>query len=143
MRFALLNPNWSFEGSIYFGCREPHLPLEFGYSKALLERAGHEVMLLDAQMGDLLDKNICDILRGFRPDLTVVATAPSYLFWRCPPPELTIPRRLVRAIRPFVDAAKSGLSAMSRDLLELLAVPWCRARGPGRRLIHGRACPAR
>jgi B12-binding domain/radical SAM domain protein of rhizo-twelve system len=103
MRFALLNPNWSFEGSIYFGCREPHLPLEFGYSKALLERAGHEVMLLDAQMGDLLDKNICDILRGFRPDLTVVATAPSYLFWRCPPPELTIPRRLVRAIRPFVE----------------------------------------
>ena len=33
MRFALINPAWNFEGSIYFGCREPHLPLEFGYSK--------------------------------------------------------------------------------------------------------------
>ncbi len=46
MRYLLLNPNWSFEGSIYFGCREPHLPLEYGYSKALLERAGHEVLFV-------------------------------------------------------------------------------------------------
>ncbi len=42
MRFALVNPAWSFDGSIYFGCREPHLPLELNYSKALLEEAGHE-----------------------------------------------------------------------------------------------------
>ena len=39
--------------SIYFGCREPHLPLEYGYSKALLERAGHEVEIVDAQMDGL------------------------------------------------------------------------------------------
>ena len=38
MRVALVNPPWTFEGSIYFGCREPHLPLELGYAKALLER---------------------------------------------------------------------------------------------------------
>ena len=31
---------WTFDGSIYFGCREPHLPLEYGYAQALLERAG-------------------------------------------------------------------------------------------------------
>ena len=45
MRFALINPAWGFDGSIYFGCREPHLPLELGYSKALLERAGHTVTI--------------------------------------------------------------------------------------------------
>ena len=39
MKVALVNPNWTFDGSIYFGCREPHLPLEFGYARALLERA--------------------------------------------------------------------------------------------------------
>jgi hypothetical protein len=39
---ALVNPRWTFSGGIYFGCREPHLPLEFGYASALLERAGHE-----------------------------------------------------------------------------------------------------
>ena len=31
MRVALINPNWNFDGSIYFGCRAPHLPLEFGH----------------------------------------------------------------------------------------------------------------
>ena len=45
MRVALVNPPWSFDDSIYFGCREPHLPLELGYCRALLEAAGHEVLL--------------------------------------------------------------------------------------------------
>src|SRR3954451_2096687 len=103
MRYALVNPNWSFEGSIYFGCRDPHLPLEFGYSKALLERDGHSVVLLDAQMSDLSDQEIRESLERFRPDITVVTTAPSYLFWRCPPPEITIPKRLINAVRPYVD----------------------------------------
>ncbi|MBV8089569.1 MAG: B12-binding domain-containing radical SAM protein, partial [Alphaproteobacteria bacterium] len=49
MRVALVNPAWSFEGSIYFGCREPHLPLEYGYAAALLRQAGHTVDLFDAQ----------------------------------------------------------------------------------------------
>ena len=40
MRVALVNPPWRFDHSIYFGCREPHLPLELGYAQALLERAG-------------------------------------------------------------------------------------------------------
>ena len=50
MRFALLNPNWTFEGSIYFGCREPHLPLELGYARTMLEQAGHQALLVDAQL---------------------------------------------------------------------------------------------
>ena len=33
MKVALVNPPWSFENSIYFGCREPHLPLELGYCR--------------------------------------------------------------------------------------------------------------
>src|SRR3546814_5845374 len=50
MRVALVNPHWSFEGSIYFGCREPHLPLELGCAAALLEAAGHESLLLDGAL---------------------------------------------------------------------------------------------
>src|SRR5687767_6613943 len=53
LKYALINPNWSFEGSIYFGCREPHLPLEFGYSKALLEAAGHDAVIIDGQLENL------------------------------------------------------------------------------------------
>ena len=97
MRYSLINPPWSFEGSIYFGCREPHLPLEYGYSKALLERAGHEVQIVDAQLdGSDAATRCASAWRAFRPDFTVVTTAPSYLFWRCAPPELRVPQETVR-----------------------------------------------
>jgi anaerobic magnesium-protoporphyrin IX monomethyl ester cyclase len=99
MRFLLINPPWSFEGSIYFGCREPHLPLEYGYSKALLERAGHRAEILDAQLEGLMLDEMVERARTFRPDFTVITTAPSYLFWRCAPPELRVPQETARAIR--------------------------------------------
>ncbi len=98
MRFALVNPAWDFEGSIYFGCREPHLPLEFGYAKALLESEGHEVALIDGQLDSLTQAEVVDRVRLFQPDFTVVTTAPSYLFWRCAPPELRVPQSLVQSI---------------------------------------------
>jgi B12-binding domain/radical SAM domain protein of rhizo-twelve system len=99
VRVALVNPPWSFEGSIYFGCRDPHLPLEFGYSKALLEAAGHIVILVDAQLSGLDERGIRSELEDFRPELTVLTTAPSYLFWRCAPPELRVPIATANAIR--------------------------------------------
>ena len=30
----------------------------------------------------------------------MIATAPSYLFWRCPPPELRVPQEVAQALRP-------------------------------------------
>jgi anaerobic magnesium-protoporphyrin IX monomethyl ester cyclase len=99
MRFSLINPPWNFDRSIYFGCRQPHLPLEFGYSKALLEKAGHEVQIVDGQLEQLTGPQICRQVEAFRPDFSVVTTAPSYLFWRCAPPELRIPRQIVEKIR--------------------------------------------
>lgn len=53
MKIALVNPHWTYEHSIYFGCRQPHLPLELGYAKALLEADGHAVLMLDGQLQDL------------------------------------------------------------------------------------------
>jgi anaerobic magnesium-protoporphyrin IX monomethyl ester cyclase len=97
MKFALVNPRWTFDGSIYFGCREPHLPLEFGYARALLERDRHEVLLLDAQLHDLPLGDVVARLEAFAPDRLVVTTAPSYLFWRCAPPELRVPQQLLAA----------------------------------------------
>lgn len=99
MRVALINPPWSFDGSIYFGCREPHLPLEFGYARALLEADGHDVELLDGQLDGLTLDEIRAKHEAFAPDLTVVTTAPSYLFWRCAPPELRVPRQTLDALR--------------------------------------------
>jgi anaerobic magnesium-protoporphyrin IX monomethyl ester cyclase len=97
VKFALVNPRWTFDGSIYFGCREPHLPLEYGYARALLERDGHEVLLLDAHLHDMPLSEITLRLAAFAPDRLVVTTAPSYLFWRCPPPELRVCQELLAA----------------------------------------------
>jgi len=99
MKYALVNPNWTFDGSIYFGCREPHLPLEYGYAKALLERAGHEAIIVDGQLEGLSGEEIRARVARFRPDFTVITTAPSYLFWRCAPPELRVPRETADLVR--------------------------------------------
>jgi anaerobic magnesium-protoporphyrin IX monomethyl ester cyclase len=98
MNYALINPNWNFDGSIYFGCREPHLPLEYGYAKALLERAGHDVLIVDGQLDALTREDVRRQVEAFRPDRSVVTTAPSYLFWRCAPPELRVPQETLADI---------------------------------------------
>jgi B12-binding domain/radical SAM domain protein of rhizo-twelve system len=97
VKFALVNPRWTFEGSIYFGCRAPHLPLEYGYARALLERDGHEVLLLDAQLHDIAPVDMAARLEAFAPDYLVVTSAPSYLFWRCAPPELRVSQEVLAA----------------------------------------------
>ncbi len=98
MRVALVNPPWRFESSIYFGCRAPHLPLELGYAQALLEAAGHRVLLLDGHLCCRGAGELADEVADFRPDITVVTTAPSYLFWRCAPPELRVPMEVLLAL---------------------------------------------
>ncbi|MEW6613658.1 MAG: TIGR04295 family B12-binding domain-containing radical SAM protein [Pseudomonadota bacterium] len=99
MKYALVNPHWRFDGSIYFGCPEPHLPLEYGYARQLLEVEGHEVLLVDGHLEQLSREAIRDRVADFAPDFTVVTTAPSYLFWRCAQPELRVPQETVRDLR--------------------------------------------
>src|SRR4051812_49327701 len=124
-RVALINPNWNFDGSIYFGCRSPHLPLELGISQHYLEEAGHACLLLDAHMFDLSLRNIETELIAFRPDIVVVTTAPTYLFWRCAPPELRVPQQLTLALRdlaPLLVAVGPHGSTTPRPALKKLAV---------------------
>lgn len=91
MRIALVNPAWDYTNSIYFGCREAHLPLELGYARAFLIAAGHEAVIFDGQLEERDNQALGDAVAAFAPDLNVVATAPTYLFWRCAPPELRVP----------------------------------------------------
>lgn len=86
MKVALVNPCWTYEHSIYFGCRQPHLPLELGYSKAMLDADGHDVLMLDGLLQGLDNAALAERVASFAPDMTVVTTAPTYLFWRCAPP---------------------------------------------------------
>ncbi len=105
MRVALVNPAWTFENSIYFGCRHEHLPLELGCCHALLRSAGHESLMLDAALMGLDNLALADRVAAFAPDMTVITTAPTYLFWRCAPPELRTPRALLNAL-----AGRGGLT---------------------------------
>jgi len=99
MKFALINPNWKFPNSIYFGCSHYHLPLEYGYAANILKSQEHEAVILDAHLTGISDEQIRTELVQIEPDITVITTAPTYLFWRCPPPELSVPMALAEVIR--------------------------------------------
>jgi B12-binding domain/radical SAM domain protein of rhizo-twelve system len=93
VKFALVNPAWSYQGSTYFGCQDPHYPLELLFAFDQISTAGHEPLLIDAHLEQLSVGNVRERVDRFRPDYLVIPTAPSYLFWRCPPPELRVPKK--------------------------------------------------
>src|SRR5436305_13793292 len=99
MKVALINPHWNYDGSIYFGCRSPHLPLELGIAQHFLREAGHSTLLIDAHMFALSNEDVADEVRALGADMAVITTAPTYLFWRCAPPELRVPRALAQQLR--------------------------------------------
>jgi anaerobic magnesium-protoporphyrin IX monomethyl ester cyclase len=98
MKFALVNPNWDFAGSTYFGCRDPHVPLELMFAYDKVREAGHEPALFDAQTDAMSLQEVQEKVEEFAPDFLVIPSAPSYLFWRCPPPELRIPMEWFAAL---------------------------------------------
>jgi B12-binding domain/radical SAM domain protein of rhizo-twelve system len=56
-------------------------------------RAGrHEAQLIDAQTENIDIAATRARVDAFDPDFIIIPTAPSYLFWRCPPPEVRIPK---------------------------------------------------
>jgi anaerobic magnesium-protoporphyrin IX monomethyl ester cyclase len=144
MKFALLNPNWDFKGSTYFGCQDPHVPLELMFAGQQLRAAGHESLLIDAQTDNLTLPEARRRLKAFVPDFLVIPTAPSYLFWRCPPPELRVPMEWLagletRAVKvvigphpsatPAATLRKTGCDVVLRGepdqvLAELASTPW-------------------
>src|SRR5436305_15347601 len=95
MKYALVNPRWSFTGSTYFGCPDPHFPLELLSAREMLREAGHDVLIVDAFMESLDVAEVRERLDRFGEEFLVIPTAPSYLFWRCPQPELRIPRQWI------------------------------------------------
>ena len=98
MKFALVNPNWDFKGSTYFGCQDPHIPLELLFAYDQVRTAGHEPMLVDAQTDSLTIEETKRRIDAFSPDFLIIPTAPSYLFWRCPPPELRVPMEWIKGL---------------------------------------------
>jgi B12-binding domain/radical SAM domain protein of rhizo-twelve system len=98
VKFALVNPNWNFKGSTYFGCPDPHVPLELLFAHDQVLASGHDALVVDAQTDNLSLEEAKARIDGFHPDFLVIPTAPSYLFWRCPPPELRVPMEWFRGL---------------------------------------------
>jgi anaerobic magnesium-protoporphyrin IX monomethyl ester cyclase len=124
MRYALVNPRWSFEGSTYFGCPEPHFPLELLSAREFLRGEGHEVLLVDANMEEMPLEEAQATVAAFEPDFVAVPTAPSYLFWRCPQPELRVPAKWISAVKGRACAVAIGPhgSATPRATMEKTGV---------------------
>jgi anaerobic magnesium-protoporphyrin IX monomethyl ester cyclase len=98
VKFALVNPNWNFKGSTYFGCPDAHVPLELLFAHDQVLATGHDALVVDAQTDNLSVQETKARIDGFSPDFLVIPTAPSYLFWRCPPPELRVPMEWFRGL---------------------------------------------
>src|SRR6185437_6180383 len=79
MKYAFVNPNWNFTGSTYFGCTDPHYPLELLFAYQQVQRTGDDAFLIDAQVENLSTNDIAPKIRDFNPDFLIVPTAPSYL----------------------------------------------------------------
>jgi anaerobic magnesium-protoporphyrin IX monomethyl ester cyclase len=109
MKFALVNPNWDFIGSTYFGCRDPHVPLELMFAFDQIRAAGHESLLVDAQTDHLSIEQVKPRIAEFSPDFLVIPSAPSYLFWRCPPPELRVPMEWFSGLGEVTRAVKVAI----------------------------------
>jgi B12-binding domain/radical SAM domain protein of rhizo-twelve system len=144
MKYALVNPQWSFAGSTYFGCTEPHFPLELLSAREFVRAAGHEVLLIDAFMDNLTPAEVSRRLDVFGEDFLVIPTAPSYLFWRCPQPELRVPASWISAlcrsskvviigphgsVTPLAALEKTGADIVLRGepdqtLPQLASMPW-------------------
>ncbi len=144
MKYALLNPRWSFEGSTYFGCPDAHFPLELLSARELLRSSGQEVLLIDAFMEDITVQEVTARLDAFNEDFLVIPTAPSYLFWRCPQPELRVPSEWITAlarkskvvvigphgsVTPLSTLIKTGADIVLRGepdqtLPQLASTPW-------------------
>jgi anaerobic magnesium-protoporphyrin IX monomethyl ester cyclase len=67
-------------------------------AQALLARAGHDVAIFDAQAEGMDEQRLAAEVNDFRAEMTVMTTAPSYLFWRCAPPELRVPQQALAAL---------------------------------------------
>jgi B12-binding domain/radical SAM domain protein of rhizo-twelve system len=110
----------------------------------MLRAAGQDVLLIDANIEDLSPEQVRAQLNAFDEDFLVIPTAPSYLFWRCPQPELRVPRQWLAAlsrssckvaigphgsVTPRATIEKTGCDVVLRGepdqtLPQLATMPW-------------------
>jgi anaerobic magnesium-protoporphyrin IX monomethyl ester cyclase len=64
----------------------------------MLRKEGNTVLLIDAFIENLTPRQVRERLDVFHEDFLIIPTAPSYLFWRCPQPELRVASQWITAL---------------------------------------------
>lgn len=101
MKVALINPNWNLHDIKFttVSIKPPKsIPLELIYIAESI-RDLTEVKILDAYANNYSLDTLINKLEDFNPHLTIIETAPTYLFWRCPPLDLSVPKKIVKQIK--------------------------------------------
>jgi radical SAM superfamily enzyme YgiQ (UPF0313 family) len=104
MRIALINPNWNLHDIEYTttSVKPPKsIPLELTYIAASLCQ---ESKIFDAYANNQTIDELVEEVKEFSPDITVLETAPTYLFWRCPPLDLSVPSKTLKTIKQSINS---------------------------------------
>ncbi|MCK5217090.1 MAG: radical SAM protein [Methanosarcinales archaeon] len=103
MRILFLNPNWRKMKDIFPGPGKISIQsLDFIYPATLLKET-HDVEIYDANILDSSHEQILEFLERYSPDVTILTTAPNYLFWRCCPLGISTPKELSLIIKKESD----------------------------------------
>lgn len=99
MKVLFINPNWQYLSGDHFpGCKKPHQPLELLYPASILSK-NHTVEIIDAFLLNLTDDELLQMIKKNEPDVIIITTAPSYLYWRCCPLDISNPLKISKQIK--------------------------------------------
>jgi radical SAM superfamily enzyme YgiQ (UPF0313 family) len=104
MKVALINPNWNLHDINHTttSVRPPKsIPLELIYIASSLSQ---ESQIFDAYANNQSIDELIEEVENFKPDITVIETAPTYLFWRCPPLDLSVPSKTLKTIKQSINS---------------------------------------
>lgn len=97
---VLLTPNWRWDDApLPVDTLLPPAapPLEWAYLAGQLP--ADRVVVIDAYGADLTRDQLAQTISGLRPQHVVISTAPSILYWRCPPMTLSAVTCTVQSVR--------------------------------------------
>lgn len=130
-RILLVTPNWRWDASplpVDTLLVPITPPLEFGYMVTGLQDYA-DVAVADAYAGRMSEEDLSNRAAEFRPTAVVVTSAPSLLYWRCPPMTVTAPQRAIGAIRKASGAPVVLIgphaTATPEWALEQTGADWC------------------
>lgn len=101
MKILLINPNWALNEFRYtMAVLNPYkiTPLELCYIAGSINK-NHEVKIIDSYALEDSWLDLKEKIKAYKPDICVVTTAPTYLFWRCCPLEMSIPQKVTKIIK--------------------------------------------